>query len=331
VPGTPLRSLLIALLLALPAGGAVAVVRTPHDATTVIQACARKDGRLRLVARASDCRVSERAISWNVKGPQGEAGPPGPAGPIGPAGPEGAPGIAGPAGANGAPGPPGPQGERGPQGPKGDPGTSLGSLEQLNGLACRSAGRDGTVALTYDASAHAVLTCTATPTDSAVRVNELATGTTSSATDEFVELFNAGAAPADLSGYKLVYRSGAGSSDVSLATIPDGTTLAPGAFYLFGGSGYAGAKTPNQAFSAGIAAAAGGVGLRNAAGTLVDSVGYGTATNTLVETRPAPAPPTTAAPGSSDIRLPDGTDTNDNGADFTITAAPTPGAPNAAG
>ena len=331
MPGTPLRSLLIALLLALPAGGAVAVVQTPHDATAVIQACARKDGRLRLVARASDCRVSERAISWNVKGPQGEAGPPGPAGPIGPAGPQGTPGIAGATGANGAPGPPGPQGERGPQGPKGDPGTSIGSLEQLNGLACRSAGRDGTVALTYDASAHAVFTCTATPTDSAVRVNELATGTTSSATDEFVELFNAGAAPADLSGYKLVYRSGAGSSDVSLATIPDGTTLAPGAFYLFGGSGYTGAKTPNQAFSAGIAAAAGGVGLRNAAGTLVDSVGYGTATNTLVETRAAPAPPTTAAPGSSDIPLPDGTDTNDNGADFTITAVPTPGAPNAAG
>ena len=293
MPGTPLRSLLIALLLALPAGGAVAVVRTPHDATAVIQACARKDGRLRLVARASDCRRSERAVSWNVKGPQGELGPPGPAGQIGPAGPEG------------APGPPGPQGELGPQGPKGDPGTSIGSLEELNGLACRNAGRDGTVALTYDASAHAVFTCTATPTDSAVRVNELATGTSASATDEFVELFNAGAVPADLSGYKLVYRSGAGSSDVSLATIPDGTTLAPGAFYLFGGSGYTGAKTPNQAFSVGIAAAAGGVGLRNAAGTLVDSVGYGTATNALVETRPAPAPPTTAAPGSSDIRLPD--------------------------
>jgi Lamin Tail Domain/Collagen triple helix repeat (20 copies) len=331
VPGTPLRSLLLALMLALPAGGAVAVVRIPHDATAVIHACARKDGRLRLVARTSDCRASERAVSWNVRGPQGELGPPGPAGPIGPAGPEGAPGSAGATGATGAAGPPGPQGERGPQGSKGDPGTSIGSLEQLNGLACRADGRDGTVALTYDASAHAVFTCTATPTDSAVRVNEFATGTSASATDEFVELFNAGAAPADLTGYKLVYRSGAGTSDVSLATIPDGTTLAPGAFYLFGGSGYASAKRPNQSFSAGIASAAGGVGLRNAAGTLVDSVGYGTATNTLVETRPAPAPPTTAAPGSSDIRLPDGVDTNDNGADLTATATRTPGAPNAAG
>jgi hypothetical protein len=71
--------------------------------------------------------------------------------------------------------------------------------------------------------------------------------------------------------------------------------------------------------------------LRDPNGKLLDSVGYGTATNAFVETRPAPAPPATASPGSSGIRLPDGTDTNDNGADFRLTATPTPGAPNAAG
>ena len=120
-------------------------------------------------------------------------------------------------------------------------------------------------------------------------------------------------------------------SDVALATIPAGTMLAPGAFYLFGGSGYAGTKAADQTFSAGLAATAGGVGLRDAGGKLVDSLGYGTATNAFVETRPATAPPSTAPPGSSDIRLPDGRDTDDNGADFAVTAAPTPGAPNAAG
>jgi len=331
VPGTPLRSLLLALLLAAPAGGTVAVGRIPHDPTNVIQACVRKKGRLRLVARASDCRKYERAVSWNVRGPQGEPGLAGPAGPVGPAGADGAPSTDGAPGAAGAQGPPGPQGERGPQGPKGDPGTSIDSLEQLSGLACRADGRNGTVAVTYDATGHAVFTCTASTTDSTVRVNELSTGTAGSATDEFVELFNAGPSPADLSGFKLVYRSGAGTSDVALATIPDGTTLAPGGFYLFGGSGYGGAKTPDQTFSAGLAATAGGVGLRDAAGKLVDSVGYGTATNALVETRPAPAAPSTAPPGSSDIRLPDGHDTNDNGTDFSITAAPTPRAANAAG
>jgi hypothetical protein len=107
--------------------------------------------------------------------------------------------------------------------------------------------------------------------------------------------------------------------------------LAPGAFYLFGGSGYAGAKAADQPFSAGLAGTAGGIGLRDAAAKLVDSAGYGTATNAFVETHAAAAPPSTTPPGSSDIRLPDGKDTDDNSADFAVTAAPTPGAPNVAG
>jgi Lamin Tail Domain/Collagen triple helix repeat (20 copies) len=328
VPGIPLRALVLTLLAAAPAGGAVALTRAPEKvASTVIQACVGKAGRLRVVPKPTDCRRSERPLAWNESGPPGEPGPPGPAGP------SGADGAAGPAGPQGAPGPqgvPGPQGERGPQGPKGDPG-AIDALERLNGVACRADGRNGTVALTYDSSAHAVFTCAAAPAETAVRVNEFSTGTAASATDEFVELYNAGSSPADLGGFRLVYRSGAGTSDVGLATISDGTTLAAGAFYLLGGSGYAGAKKPDQSFSTGIAATAGGLGVRDASGKLLDSVGYGTATNAFVETRPAPAPPVTAVPGSSGIRLPDGADTNDNGADFRVTAAPTPGAPNAAG
>ena len=40
--------------------------------------------------------------------------------------------------------------------------------------------------------------------------------------------------------------------------------------------------------------------------------------------QPAPAPPATAAPGSSDVRLPDGDDSNDNSVDFTVATPPTP-------
>ena len=67
MPGTPLRALLLTLLAAAPAGGAVAVARVPHDATATLQACVRKDGRLRLVAEKADCRKTERPISWNVR------------------------------------------------------------------------------------------------------------------------------------------------------------------------------------------------------------------------------------------------------------------------
>ena len=321
MPGTPLRALLLTLLAAAPAGGAVAVTVRSHE-TAVIHACVGRTGRLRLVTPSGSCRKTERPVSWNVRGPQGD---PGPAGPAGPAGADGAPAHAGPAG------PPGQIGERGPQGPKGDPGTSIDALETLNGIACRAGGRNGTVALTYDASAHAVFTCSANASDAVVRVNEFSTGTTASATDEFVELFNAGATPAVVGGYKLVYRSGAGTSDISLGMIPDGTMLAPRAFYLFGGSGYAGARAPDQTFSQGLAGTAGGVGLRDGGGKLLDSVGYGTATNAFVEAHAAAAPPSTAVPGSSDIRFPDGTDSDDNGADFRVTVVPTPGAPNVAG
>jgi hypothetical protein len=204
----------------------------------------------------------------------------------------------------------------------------LTALEELDGVACRAGGHNGTVTLTYDDSARAVFTCTSTPTESPVRVNEVATGTAGSATDEFVELVNPGSVAADVGGFRLVYRSGAGTTDVLLATIPAGTTIPAGGFYLFGGSGYAGANRADQSFSAALAATAGGVGLRSAEGELVDSVGYGTATNALVEGHPAPAPPATASPGSSDVRLPDGHDTDDNAADFTVSPTATPGDPN---
>ena len=77
-------------------------------------------------------------------------------------------------------------------------------------------------------------------------------------------------------------------------------------------------------------ASAGGLGLRDPAGELVDSVGYGTATNDFVEGTPAPAPPVSASPGSSAIRLPDGHDIDSNSADFSVSTRPTPKAANAA-
>jgi hypothetical protein len=150
------------------------------------------------------------------------------------------------------------------------------------------------------------------------------TGGTASAANEFVELVNAGTAPVDASGWKVVYRSAAATSDTALFTIPTGTTIAPGGFFLLGGAAYAGSATPDATFSTGLAAAGGAVGVRDGSGALVDSVGYGTATNAFVETTAASAP----AAGQSIARHPDGNDTNDNSADFTIAATPTPRAAN---
>jgi uncharacterized protein len=131
----------------------------------------------------------------------------------------------------------------------------------------------------------------------------------------------------DLSAWKLVYRSASGTSDVSLGMLPEGTTLAAGAFLVFGGSGYAGAHPADRLFSTSIASAGGGLGLPDPGGILVDSVAWGTATNALVEGTVAAPPPIAAAPGKSDARHPDGHDTNENSVDFAEDD-PTPGGAN---
>jgi len=213
-------------------------------------------------------------------------------------------GAAGPPGADGARGPTGAKGPTGATGPAGPP---LGSIDELNGTPCH--GGAGTLSISYGSDGAAAISC-ATGGSAVLRLNEFMTGTTGSAADEFVEIVNVGSAAADLSGYKLVYRSASGTSDVSLATIPSGTTLAAGGFYLFGGSAYAGSPPPDQSFSTGLASTGGGLALRDASGTAVDSLGYGNAVNAFVRGAPAPAPPAVAPPGNSDVRLPDGHDTD---------------------
>jgi hypothetical protein len=198
------------------------------------------------------------------------------------------------------------------------------SLEGLEGSRCNGS---GTLKVDYDASGKVTLTCGAAappPPTGTVRVNEVQTGTASSAADEFVELVNTAGATADLGGWKIVYRSAAGTTDTTLATIPAGTTLAPGGFYLIGGSAYSGTATPDQSFSAGLAATGGGVAVRDESGAVVDSVGWGTAANAFIEGSPAPAPPATPAPGSSIARIPDGHDANANATDFTVTSTAMP-------
>ena len=329
------RVLLVALPLALAAGVALAAqpnARRPSNA--VINACVKKkSGKVRIVASLNACRRGESPLSWNVQGPAGSRGPTGPAGSAGATGPAGAAGPKGDAGARGATGPagaPGPAGREGPTGPQGPAGPPLESLESLNGIACHLAGVAGTATLTYDSSGVATLTCVTSGGGGGggggdIRVNEFMTGSTGAASNEFVELVNTGAAAADISGFRFAYRSAAGTSDVTLATAPAGTTIPAGGFYLLAGSGYLGSRPPDQTFSASIAATGGGLAVRDASSTILDSVGYGEATNAFVEGHPATAPPATAAPGSSANRIPDGHDTNDNAADFSVSASPTPG------
>jgi hypothetical protein len=113
------------------AGVAYATQVATADATSVINACFKQNGTIRLVAAVSECDHNDTPISWNVQGPKGDVGPAGPQGPTGPTGPagadgeegedgaDGAPGTAGADGKDGAPGATGPTGPSGPTGPAG--------------------------------------------------------------------------------------------------------------------------------------------------------------------------------------------------------------------
>ncbi len=264
-----------------------------------IHACAHeKSGKLRAVGGPELCHYNELPLVWNVEGPKGDPGEPG---------------------------------EPGPVGPKGETGTILESVDQLSGLSCKIGTLQGSTTIELTAEHQVLIRCVLVGEPAkapSLQVNEFMTGAVGAATDEFVEIVNSGSAAADIGGFRLVYRSATGVSDTVLASIPSGTTLGAGGHYLFAGSGYTGVAAPNQSFSAGLAATAGGIGLRNAQGALLDSVGYGTtAANGFVERLPAPAPPTVGKPGASASRVPDGHDTDNNSGDFSVTS-PTPGAAN---
>ncbi|MEZ4358589.1 MAG: Ig-like domain-containing protein [Kofleriaceae bacterium] len=163
-------------------------------------------------------------------------------------------------------------------------------------------------------------------------VNEVqvagAAGTPSAAANEWVELASTCTTTQALSGLRLVYRSAAGTGDVFLLDLSD--TLGPNEYRFYVHVAIAGSyPTASGSFGNGatgqLSGSAGGVGLRiGAAGAIVDSMGYGTATNAFVEGTVAALPPG----GSSAARTPNRTDTDNNAADFAVTATPSPGAAN---
>ena len=201
--------------------------------------------------------------------------------------------------------------------------TTLDSIDELNGLACSSGVDAGTIVVSTAAGGDVTFKCSFTSRGPVLRINEVMTASPISAASEFVEIVNTGGVRADLAGWRLVYRSAAGTSEETLAAVPQGASLDPGARYVFGGTTFWGPA--NQTYNSGLASGAGGVGLRTPSGQLVDSIGYGSgATNIFVEGAPAGAP----VPGASIARLPDGHDSNYNAADFSSTSPPTPGTPN---
>ncbi len=145
--------------------------------------------------------------------------------------------------------------------------------------------------------------------------------------DEFIELHNTSSSSVDLSGYRVVYRSSSGTNDVSFAEWSTSTIVPPGGYYLIASTSYDGTVSgdfvynPSTCFCS-MSASSGGLAIRFGAlnsGVIIDSVGYGSATNIFVENAVTNFPPANAA----QVRAVDGCqDTDNNSNDFsTLTPA----------
>jgi hypothetical protein len=150
------------------------------------------------------------------------------------------------------------------------------------------------------------------------------------ASDEFVEIYNRGAAAVDAGGVEVVYASAASSTLSARATLPPGTIIPPRGYDLTASLGYMGATAPDlSGWSSGFSSVGGAVGLR-AGSTLLDLVGWGTPL--LYEAAPISTPQpaggsferkahiastaATMSPGGADELAGNGRDADANSFDF---------------
>ena len=146
-----------------------------------------------------------------------------------------------------------------------------------------------------------------------------------SASDEYVEIANAGATNADLGGCELIYVTATGATTTRKASFTSPLLLVPGQHLLVANAAGIYGPLADATYSGGLAADGGAVALRRLDGTVLDAVGWGTAANSYVEATAAPAPPAK----SSIERLPGGSsgntrDSNDNRADWFVQPNPIP-------
>jgi hypothetical protein len=162
-----------------------------------------------------------------------------------------------------------------------------------------------------------------TPADLVINEVQTGSGVSGGALDEFIEIYNPCGNPVTLTGAKLVYRADTATSDSSTLVSTISKTLTMQGYLLVANTGFTGSATPDYTYSSGIADGGGGVGLRDSGGTLLASMGWGTASNGFQQGSPAP----TEAAGKSIARQPNGANTKHDSADFK-SSTPTPGASN---
>ena len=162
------------------------------------------------------------------------------------------------------------------------------------------------------------------PASTGLLLAEVQTGG-ASASDEFVEVYNAGAVEIDLGGCELIYTSATGATTSRKAAFASPLLLVPGAHLLVANSAGIYGSSADATYTGGLASDGGSLALRYVAGAVIDAVGWGTATNSYVEGLVAPAPPARSSlerrPGGIDGNW---ADSNDNTSDWAVQPNPVP-------
>ncbi len=145
--------------------------------------------------------------------------------------------------------------------------------------------------------------------------------------DEFVELFNAGASPLDLSGYKLNASNASGTTGTRLS-FAAGTTIAPGCYLLLtngASSGYSGSVPGDLSYNTGVTDT-GGLAVLDDNGQVLDQVGLSSGSAYQAGTPLASLGSTNADRGYARTTNSAGVPQNsgDNSADFVVVSPTTP-------
>lgn len=152
------------------------------------------------------------------------------------------------------------------------------------------------------------------------------TGGTGKTDNDYISIYNNSDHVLDLQGLRLVKRTASGITDTTIKSWVDPTFLNPGAYYTWANSnnGFA-ILMRADTFSSQTIANDNGVALRIGAensGQILDSVGWGNATNLFVETNPY-----ATNPGANQtLERINNQDSNNNGLDFRIVPTVFPGA-----
>lgn len=158
-----------------------------------------------------------------------------------------------------------------------------------------------------------------TASTSAVLISEMSMGSSTSATEEFVELYNNSDVAVNITNWSIYYRSATGSTYSKKANFFTSSIIQPRSFFLVS------TNTPNDSILVSGMSQTGGVTeLRDDKGNVVDRLGYGNAN--IANGKPAAA----SQSGESiyrqyDLASKTMANTNDNLQDFYITSSMSPG------